>query len=218
MYKRIKNYFTRDESPRSSIISLVIVNLFPVYGILFWGWEIFPIMFLFWSENVVVGFFNIMRMLACRPEEGAGWLAKAFLVPFFTFHYGMFTAGHGVFVIAIFGQGLIEKTGPNPQLLLSIISNHNLDIALLALFISHGFSFYVNYIRKGEYRTMSLQDLMMRPYKRIVVLHITLIAGGFLVMILRSPLYGLLLFILLKTSVDLMAHHREHRRRSFPSP
>jgi len=209
---QLKGYFTQPESPRSSMISLILVNCFPVYGILFWRWEIFPIMFLFWSENVIVGFFNILRMLACRPEEGGAWVMKLFMIPFFTFHYGMFTAVHGMFVIALFGGGLSEGADPfSPNTFLPFVLNSNMTLALTALFLSHGFSFVNNYIRKGEYKNATLQILMFRPYKRVVILHITLIAGGFLIMGLHSPLSGLLLFILLKTVIDLIAHNKEHR-------
>ncbi|NQT27325.1 hypothetical protein HQ585_18370 [candidate division KSB1 bacterium] len=213
-FNKIKGFFTQPESPRSSMISLIIVNLFPIYGIIFWGWQIFPIMFLFWSENVVVGFYNILRMIAFKSEEGVTWVTKLFMIPFFIFHYGMFTAVHGVFVIALFGQGLFDDVDPVSQnIFYPIISNPYMQLAVLALFLSHGYSFFANYIRKGEYKTTTLQQLMSRPYKRIVILHVTLIVGGFLVMALQSPIAGLLLFILLKTIIDLIAHQREHRKK-----
>jgi hypothetical protein len=52
---------------------------------------------------------------------------------------------------------------------------------------------------------------MIQPYSRIVLLHITLIFGGFLMMALKSPIMGLLFFILLKIGMDLLAHLKEHR-------
>ena len=46
----------KKHSKPSSIIALIAVNLFPVFGVLFMGWDVFPIMILFWSENVIIGF------------------------------------------------------------------------------------------------------------------------------------------------------------------
>jgi len=46
---------------------------------------------------------------------------------------------------------------------------------------------------------------MGAPYGRIVVLHITLIAGGFLVMSLKAPVLGVLLLLALKAG--LRPHH-----------
>ena len=201
----------RNSKP-SSIIALITVNLFPVFGVLYWGWSVFPIMLLFWAENVIVGFYNVLRMIAFRPREGAAWLVKLFLIPFFTIHYGGFTAGHGMFVVLMFGQDLFESTaGPRLDILLQVVRDYNLMYAILALFISHGYSFITNYLGKKEYLRYDLTKLMMLPYGRIVLMHITLVIGGLIIAILDSPTAGLYLFILLKIIMDLRAHIREHK-------
>ena len=199
-------------SSPSSVIALIVVNLFPMFGVLFMGWDVFPIMFLFWSENVIIGFYNVLRMIACQPKEKGSWLAKLFLIPFFIIHYGGFTAGHGFFVITLFGQTMLEAAGgPRLDALLDIIWNYNLPFAMLAIFLSHGYSFITNYLGKGEYRQYTLTKLMTTPYSRVVILHIALVIGGLLTVALESPTVVLLLFILLKIMMDLGAHLREHR-------
>lgn len=47
---------------------------------------------------------------------------------------------------------------------------------------------------------------------RIIVMHLTIILGGFLTMLLRTPAAALLLLIALKTATDLYAHRKEHSR------
>ena len=49
---------------------------------------------------------------------------------------------------------------------------------------------------------------MGAPYGRIMVLHVTLIAGGFLVMSLHAPVLGALLLIALKLAYDLVTLRR----------
>ena len=51
---------------------------------------------------------------------------------------------------------------------------------------------------------------MTAPYKRIFVMHLTIIFGGWLVMLLKTPVQALVLLIALKTYVDFRAHVREH--------
>jgi hypothetical protein len=46
----------------------------------------------------------------------------------------------------------------------------------------------------------------------VVVLHLTILLGGFLVMALRLPVVGAFLLVVLKIGVDLRAHLREHAR------
>jgi hypothetical protein len=53
---------------RPSVIALLLANLVPVFGVLFFHWEVFPLMFLFWSENVIVGAFNVLKMLCAAPR------------------------------------------------------------------------------------------------------------------------------------------------------
>ncbi len=83
---------------------------------------------------------------------------------------------------------------------------------LTALFISHGISFFTNYLGRREYLGTDLKTQMGEPYKRIVVMHLTIILGGFLTMLLRTPVAALLLLIALKTATDLYAHRKEHAR------
>lgn len=53
---------------------------------------------------------------------------------------------------------------------------------------------------------------MQQPYNRVVVLHVTIIVGGGLLMMLGSPMPGLLLLVLLKTGVDIAAHLKERAK------
>ena len=196
----------------SSVIALICVNLFPVFGVLYWGWDVFPIMMLFWSENVIIGFYNVLRMMTCEFKEASAWVAKLFMIPFFVIHYGGFTAAHGIFVFALFGGDLLQGSfGPRPDVIWQVVLEYNLIFAVAALFLSHGYSFVRNYLGRGEYRRYTLTKLMGLPYGRVVLLHITLVIGGFLIAFLQSPTAGLLLFILLKIVMDLRAHLREHR-------
>ena len=200
---------------RPSVIALVLANLAPGFGVLFLGWEVFPLLFLFWSENVIIGLLNALKMLLAAPENPLGWAAKAFMIPFFCVHYGMFTFVHGVFVISLFGGGMVHGSGfPNPQTFWRIMQENHLGWAILGLAVSRGISFVTNYLMNGEYQRASLPVLMQQPYGRIVVLHLTILGGGFLMMALHSPAVGLLLLIVLKTGLDLRGHLKERTKFS----
>ena len=38
-----------------SLLALLLANAFPIVGVLFLGWTVFPLVLLYWLENVVVG-------------------------------------------------------------------------------------------------------------------------------------------------------------------
>ncbi len=198
---------------RPSVLALVAANLLPLGGVLFLGWEIFPLVFLFWLENVIVGGFNALKMLLAQPDQPVGWVAKAAMVPFFGFHYGMFCFVHGVFVFVLFGRGTVPVKGfPDAALFWQVLTGQHLFWAALALTASHGVSFVLNYLRSGEYRQARVEALMQAPYGRVVVLHVAILGGGFLIMGLGSPVWALALLVFLKIGLDVRAHLRERRR------
>jgi hypothetical protein len=197
-----------------SSLLLVAANLVPLWGVLAWDWPVFPLLVLFWAENVVVGVLNVARMLAADPGDLAMWGSKLFLVPFFCVHYGAFTAGHGTFVFGFFGgkeyDGLMDGLDPRAAALKAAV-DYQLWLPLAILAGSHLFSFAWNYLHRGEYLRTSVDDLMTRPYKRVIVLHVTIILGGMGTMALGSPFWALLLLVGLKTWLDLWSHLNERR-------
>jgi len=186
-----------------TIASLLLVNLVPLFGVLILEWEIGPIMTLYWSENVVIGLFNILKMAQAKGEPGEirknlnSLIPRIILIFFFIVHYGMFTAVHGVFVWVLFG-----KRGMPPM---------ELGIAVAALFLSHGYSYYRHFIRGGEVDRITPAQLLMQPYKRVLVMHLTIILGALAAKLLGAPPAALAVMVLLKTALDLYSHLKEHR-------
>ncbi len=195
--------------PPSAAI-LIAANAVPLAGVLFAHWSIYAIFLLYWSENVVVGAFNVLRMLAAQPRNVAVDFSKLFVVPFFCVHYGMFTFVHGLFVITLFGPD--ARFSPGPAAFLAAVQAAGIGWGILSIVLSHGFSFVHNYLLGGEYRNATPPMLMTQPYARVMVLHATILLGGFAAKAMGAPLVSLLVLIGLKTAIDLSAHLRERRK------
>ncbi len=194
-----------------SLLALLLANALPIFGVLFLGWTVFPLVLLYWLENVVVGGFNVAKLLLAKPNQPEFWVAKLFLVPFFMVHFGGFTFVHGALVLALFGP----NGTPAFDLLSAVpaaVRANQLGWGVLSLVLSHGVSFYWNYIRNGEFQRASLQALMMQPYSRVFVLHFTVLFGGWIVMLLGSPTLALVLLVAFKTAADLRGHQAERKK------
>ena len=209
----------RDSLPRwfsPTALVLIAANLLPLYGVLVLGWAVLPIMVLFWLENIVIGVLNILRILFASPADTASWAKKLLLVPFFTVHYGLFTAAHGLFVFVLFGgepyKALVDGLW-TIDAARRAITEFALWPGIGALAASHLFSFFWNYLGQREFQQARPEALMRTPYSRVIVLQVTIIFGGMLIQILHSPLWALLLLIGLKIGIDLRAHLKEHRRQ-----
>jgi hypothetical protein len=216
-----------NETSRAALISLLATNAIPLVGVLTGRWSLFSVMLLYWMENGVVGAYNAAKIVMAQGGTGAGsagLLGRLPLAVFFWFHYGIFWFVHGVFVVVLFGgaaagRGLfgagLGGLGPFNALALARADAELPGglwgtVGLLA--VSHGISFVNNFIGRNEYQRISPQEQMMQPYQRVILLHVTVLAGGFIVMLLGQPLLALVLLVLLKTGVDLRAHIQEHRR------
>ncbi len=53
---------------RSSALALIIANVVPLLGVLFWNWDAFEIVVLYWAENIVIGAINVLKMITCAPQ------------------------------------------------------------------------------------------------------------------------------------------------------
>ena len=145
--------------------------------------------------------FNILKMIV------VGKFAALFMGIFFVAHFGGFMFGHLLFIFGFFVESANDTSLSLEQVSTILLS---LWPGIVALSISHGFSFFDNFIGKKEYLLRTLNQQMGEPFKRIIIMHFTIILGGFLVMALNAPVLALLLLILLKTMVDFGSHIREH--------
>lgn len=194
----------------SSVILLLGANTVPLLGVLFWDWNLVNVLFPYWAESAAIGFFSILKILITK-DDTRGWLIilvifmKILGCAFFIVHFGGFMAAYGAFLYAIAYEFLDMKIKPLELLYVT-------RYALGSLFLSHGYSFVVNYLIKGERHQVKGRDPMVEPYKRILVMHLTLVFGTGFIIFYGQPLFLLLLFVILKSGVDLQSHLKERKR------
>ena len=218
---------------RPSSLALVLANLVPLAGVLYFDWSVLAILLLYWAESVVIGVVNILRMATSRSDNILGGMLpqlttgqapeelvksmprinmaafKFFLIPFFTVHYGGFCYGHLMAVI-----GLFSGSGLSGGITSSLVQFWQPEfwVAIAAIAASHLFSFGSNFIGNGEYRNASLLQLMQRPYGRIITMHVAIVLGAGLVMWLDTPLPILVILIAGKIAIDLRLHEAEREK------
>lgn len=205
---------------------LVAANLVPLALVLWGGASVGGLVALYWAENVVIGFYTVLRMVMAGRDTT---VEKIGSVLFFSAHYGIFCLVHGMFVMAMFQDrklGMARQGGedwPFPFALvqrlwigaeaMGLFSAGMLLLPLAALFVSHGVSFVQNYLLNGRYLRAKAGDSFWRPYPRMVLLHVLIIAGGFFIVRHGSPLPMLVGLVAGKTLIDLLLHWRANRSR-----
>lgn len=177
---------------------LIFSNLIPLIGAIFFHWDISSIIFLYWLESSVIGLFNVAKMITIIHHNPNQRFASYGLILFFLFHFGIFMSAHGIFLIFL---GLIR---------LSVLKAvFGILIAYISMIISHGVSYFTNFVAKKEFLRTSLSQQIFQPYGRVMVMHFTILIGGSL-FINNSSIAPVILLIIMKTIVDLFSHLKEH--------
>ena len=208
---------------RAGPVSLIVANLIPLAGVLFWGWNVGALVTLYWAENLIIGLICLLKMYHLAGNKALGRMA------FFTVHYGLFWFAHGAIIATVIDSHPVKSAGgfvtgnetdatelsdPLFEPIAAIFTNAS-DFwvwAFTALLVSHVVSLFVNYFRREEYRAETLNNLMMSPYQRVVILHVAVLFGGIAVEKLGSKIYLLVALVAIKTVVDIALHNREHKR------
>ena len=187
-------------------IVLIAANLLPLWAVLNGSAGVGDVFVVYWFENVVVWFTSTVKILTARGgTAGNVQLAgNAPIAGFFAFHFGLFTLVHGFFsfIIAALSGGFTGS--PRTWLLL-----------LVAILASHLVSLGLNWFGQGEREFVSARRAMVVPYPRMLVLHLSVI-GGFFLLLGPGRLDGtnddvapVALLCSLKTLVDVFFHVRE---------
>jgi len=211
---------------RLPTVVLVLANLLPLYGVLWGDWDAGLLIVLYWAENLIIGFYSLLKILLAKGSLGA-LIGNLFMGFFFCLHYGGFVGVHGMFLMEFvpLSEDKLEMgnlTWPGHLVFLEMLSrvvnylfSHMtpmMEIAFLVLFISHGISFVFNYLLRQEFRYTTAKNMMGSPYARIVVMHITLIVGAAFAAGMGSPLPLLVVMVLMKIGMDVGLHLWSHKK------
>jgi Family of unknown function (DUF6498) len=192
-----------------TVIALIAANLVPLFGVLHWGWDLFVLMTAYWMETGIIGFYTAVRIAI------VGRWSAAFLLPFFCIHFGGFMAGHFFFLWALFADEAARQAPGFGAAIVRIVFGSGLWVAFIAMAVSHGISFYLNFLKPWRSGSLSadpknrdLNKIMMTPYGRIVVMHLTILFGAALAQYFQTKAAAFVLLIALKIAADVAAHVR----------
>jgi len=167
-------------------LDVALYLVLPLVGLFVWGWDWRPIVLLYWLENITIGgvtFFSLVkRARAGDPGGMPAW--------FFFIHYGMFTFVHGVFVIVMIGLiPVITDTPAAPFNPLWIVAAWLLA-TLIQWFLA---------LRADP----PPQAGVGRAYGRVVVLHLTILGGVWLIAAFGLPAIVAVFLVVLHAVVDI---------------
>lgn len=192
-----------DNSLRALIVSNVVTIVIAVIE----NWTLSVVLFIYWTQSVIIGVFHIRRMLDLGEFTTSGLTmngrsveatpkSKKQIASFFSLHYGFFHFVYLVFVLtAINSDGGLPSFG-----WLGLIGGGSVFA------VNHFFSYIQNrdLDRTGK---PNLGTMLFLPYARIVPMHLIIVLGA----AFGGSRVALVVFLSLKTLADAVMHTVEHR-------
>lgn len=210
-----------------STIILFVTNLVPLGGVIFWGWDAFVLLMLYWLETAVIAFWTVVR-IATMPraelddiqlKDAAGRSAPPLaLAAFFTLHAGIFMGVHFLFLWELFADDWARKIHGVRDFFDQIIVATGLWAPLVMLFVGRGLVAMYESVRphlprlvgrpptaRDHHRATMLspgETLLFGLYIRIFVMQVTIILGAWFALLIGTPgAYAFLIAV--KTAIDI---------------
>ncbi len=198
----LKNTFL----PNSRNQSIYLTNLFLFAMYTTGAVSASTVIFSYFLETIIIGIFNVLKMGCARKpnlqEKGFGKLGS---ILFFLAHYGGFVA-----IQSIFAFGFITVVGDTSVDAFSLITNYkmllqqeNMWILLLSLFITHGYTFLMVFIKEERFMEITPKEIMFAPYLRIFVQQFVVILSGFF-FFFNQVGFAVALLLVIRTFTDVL--------------
>jgi hypothetical protein len=202
---------------RPPVLAVLVINLIPAACVLLFGWSALALLLLYWAENVILGVINVFKMVAISLGEGVVSFVLSFIViPFFIVHYGAFCVAHGALAVFFAGGGL-SHGDPFEGVRQVWHDRWNYVAPLLAMTAFH-LAAFVQWLRARAWKTTSVDKQMGEPYGRIIVMHITVLFGAFLVAVSGQPAWAVALLAVLKTLFETAGTAKRLDEHGKPKP
>ena len=133
-------------------LATFIGNVIPLYGVLYWQWDTFQLLMLYWMETAVIAFWTMMRLArldaADRGEITVNGKRRAAsrvaLVGFFAFHASAFILVHLLFLWLFFSGEWLKKVHGFRGFFYELLGANYVWVALVFLMIASAVSFLID--------------------------------------------------------------------------
>lgn len=201
-----------------SIVLLVAANLLPIVGVVFWGWDAFVLLMLYWLETAIVGFWTAARIVVSptavdvngKRLDGMSLTGRVAVAAFITVHAGIFMIVHFVFLWALFSGEWADRIHGPGDFVREMVVGTDLWIPLALLFVVRGAPVVGPPIRRRLGMIVpesadrpSAENPVLGLYVRIFVMQATIIIGAWFAILAGDSIAPLVLLVVLKTVVEV---------------
>lgn len=157
-------------------------NLFPLFGVLFYNWTIFSIVYIYWVELIIISTFQLFKILLASGDNEISFRSRLTMaLKFFAFRTGIFFF-YLSFIVTFLGVLISSKDEAGKMDFISTLAFRNefFKVAVISFIVYNLLEFGVLYIFNNQYKTSSPNDYYSIFDARIIVVHVVVILVTFL--------------------------------------
>jgi len=199
-------------------LATFVGNVIPLYGILYWQWDTFQLLMLYWMETAILAGWTLMRLSRLAAGErgeitvnGKARAASQFdLVGFFALHAGLFITVHLILLWAFFSYDWLKKVHGIGSFFFELFVANYVWVGLVFVIIAGAVAFLVDNAARQQSQAAGAPATGSDPvgaiiaglYVRIVIMQVAIIFGAMISGFVGSTA-PLVIVIALKTLIDL---------------
>lgn len=203
-------------------IVLIIANLVPIYGVWFLNWSAVEAFIVYALETLMIGVLTVLKMLVVtmfrkkdtwHNQGSSSQVSGLFFILFFIAHFGIFA----LVQTTIFSQSA-GITPPGKGMMHFFFHwyeyiTKDVGIMLMSLGVGHLAKNFIPFVATGEYKTISMMNLMFQPYGRIFIQQFTVILGSMFLSFGLGKAF-ILIFVVAKIFFDVFVNFEDAINKS----
>jgi len=209
--------------------SIVFFNLVPLVGVVLLGWDLIPMLGLYWAEAGIVGAITVIEIflangsevepgsvvfvavppVAVQADHPVSLVSRLVTASLFLFSYGIFWAWYGLFAFVF----VPAMAGNPPDTVADLVILDPLIFGVLALglAISHTVKFWDDFVRSGDYRRLSPTQVVSPAYDQSFALFwVVVFCGASVTTLLGTPVGAVIALVVFKIWLDIYFYGRDH--------
>lgn len=198
---------------------LILVNLVPLWGVWFGGWNATEIFMVYCLESVVIGLCNLLKLaMVTTVKKREVWnnnsqksslVSGLFFMLFFLIHYGIFVFIQLGIFLSVSGTQTTYGISNSFDFIIHFprYLSTNSEWLLAIVTVSYGLLLLKDFVLNGAYKTASLGAIMFEPYARIFIQQFTVIAGSLFLSFGAGKIF-ISIFVCVKIFFDVLINYK----------
>lgn len=195
------------------MVGIMVASLLPLAGVIFFNWDLKSVMLIYWLESLISGAFVALKLYIRPPWHPGLLFARIFVLSFYLLFWLGFVVAHLLVILVLFHPGGPEafEFPDRFEAFITMVFAEWMLLPAAILLLTYGWQFIRDWLLAAGWQRVSELRLLGGLLGRVIVIHIILVVGGYVVLTFGQPLILLFMLIAAKLGMDLLAEFISRR-------